>query len=51
MVIGTSNHHFILSEPDPQESKVANYRAFRVSILGIVNLVLGRCLIVRYLDP
>ena len=32
-------------------SKVPNYRVFRVSILGIVSMVLGRCLVVGYLDP
>ena len=35
----------------PSGSKVANYRVFRVSILGIVIMVLGRYLIVEYLDP
>ena len=32
-------------------SKVLNYRVSKVSILGIVILVLGRYLIVVYLDP
>ena len=28
-----------------------NYRVFKVSILGIVSMILGRCLIVGYLNP
>ena len=33
-----------------KESKVPNYRVFRISTLGIVNMVLGMHLIVAYLD-
>ena len=32
-------------------SKVPNYRVSRVSMLGIVVVVLGRYLIVEHLDP
>ena len=35
----------------PKGSKVANYRVLGVSILGIVIMVLGRYLMVEYLDP
>ena len=35
----------------PRGSKVRNYRVFRVSIFGIVIMVLGRYLIVGYRDP
>ena len=35
----------------PEGSKVPEYRVFRVSILGIVIMVLGRYLMVGYLDP
>ena len=35
----------------PEGSKVPNYRVFRVSISGIVFMVLGRYFIVGYLDP
>ena len=42
---------FPLSLALPYGSKVPNYRLFRVSILGIVMMVLGRYLIVEYLDP
>ena len=34
-----------------KRSKVPNYRVFGVSILGIVIMVLGRYVIVGYLDP
>ena len=35
----------------PKNPKYLTYRVFRASILGIVTMVLGRYLIVRYLDP
>ena len=35
----------------PEGSKVPNHRVFRVSILGIVMMVLGRYLMAEYLDP
>ena len=35
----------------PEGPKVPNYRAFMVSILGIVTMVLGRYLALGYLDP
>ena len=35
----------------PSGSKVLNYKVLRVSVLGIVIMVLGRYLIVGYLDP
>ena len=31
--------------------KYINYRVFRSSIFGIVSMVLGSYLLVRYLDP
>ena len=34
-----------------ESSDIPNYRVLRVSMLGIVNMVLGRYLLVRYLDP
>ena len=37
--------------PYPKGSYVPNYRAFRISIVGTVIMVLGRYLIVAYLDP
>ena len=36
---------------DPEGPKYLTYRAFKASILGIVVLVMGRYLIVWYLDP
>ena len=42
-------------QPRHQGSKVASYRVVKVSMVfcisGIVIMVLGRCLIVGYLDP
>ena len=35
----------------PYGSKVPKYRVFRVSILGIVSMVLGIYFIVGHLDP
>ena len=41
----------IPNKPEPQGSKVSNYRVLRVSTLGIVAVVLGRYLLVGYFDP
>ena len=35
----------------PKGSKVPHHRVYRVSILGIVKVVLGRYLMAEYLDP
>ena len=36
---------------EPKGSKVPHHKIFRVSILGIAMMVLGRYIMVGYLDP
>ena len=43
--------HLSPTTVDPEGSKVPKYGAAMVSTLGIITMVLGRCLMFGYLDP
>ena len=49
--LSTRNGEYWAQSIVPLGSKVPNYRVFRGSILRIVIMVLGKYLIVGYLDP